>query len=417
MTPLSNRFRFTADRLRALPVTANKVTVYSDIDVRKLKVRVQPVSGTRTFFVEKKVLGRAKRKTLGVFPEMSIDDARKHALKILSLLADWKAGERTDVDPMERRETGTTFADLFQSYLAQGMSRAKRENGTTRPRKQSVDYRKNLYKWYLSSLGSRTVRDITPEQVTRLHASLTDTKGHLAANRAIELARAVFNYGIKKNLCVGNPAKGLELNAEAPRVVSLDANELAALERALNAEANQDAVDYVRLDKYTGARKSNLLAMRWDEVRDGMWIVPAEKSKNGEPLYFPLAPDAVRILARRKQAQQDHPSEWVFPSATAQSGHVVDYKKQWQRIRKAAGLEHFHFHDFRHNLATWQISAGSSLQVVGKTLGHKSLEATSVYAHVVVDAAKQSLLAGDALQAREMKKAQRLLPQQRASVK
>ena len=72
------RFHFSVERLEKLPIPSDKPAVYFDDDVKQLAVRIQP-TGTRTFVTIKRSRGVTFRKTLGGFPELQIEAARKHA--------------------------------------------------------------------------------------------------------------------------------------------------------------------------------------------------------------------------------------------------------------------------------------------------------------------------------------------------
>jgi len=69
----------------------------------------------------------------------------------------------------------------------------------------------------------------------------------------------------------------------------------------------------------------------------------------------------------------------------------VEPKKAWATIRKRAGLEGVRIHDLRRTLGSWQAIMGSSLQIIGRSLGHKSLQSTEVYARMDLDPVRASV--------------------------
>jgi integrase len=148
------------------------------------------------------------------------------------------------------------------------------------------------------------------------------------------------------------------------------------------------------LSLLTGQRKSNMLAMRWDELNlsRAEWRIP--KTKNGEPLTVHLPPQAIDILQTRN-AQSD--SEWVFPGS-GKAGHLADPKKAWKRILERAEIKDLRIHDLRRTLGSWQTALGASGFIVGKSLGHKSMQATAVYARLNLDPVRDSVnAAADAM--------------------
>lgn len=138
----------------------------------------------------------------------------------------------------------------------------------------------------------------------------------------------------------------------------------------------------------TGARKSNVLAMRWEEVdlERGLWWIP--ETKGGIVVVIPLVQPAIEILLRRQREANGH--GWVFPGRHGK-GHLTGPYKPWRRVCGRAGLENIRIHDLRRTLGSWMAAQGTSLPVIGKTLGHRSLQATEVYARLDSDAVSQAM--------------------------
>ena len=115
--------------------------------------------------------------------------------------------------------------------------------------------------------------------------------------------------------------------------------------------------------------------MRWQDVdlANAVWRLPM--TKNGSPHTVPLMQEALEILESRKGVD----ATWVFPG-TGETGHLVEPKKSWERLRRDSGLLDLRLHDLRRTMGSWQTREGVSLSMVGKTLGHKSLQATQIYA-------------------------------------
>jgi integrase len=97
---------------------------------------------------------------------------------------------------------------------------------------------------------------------------------------------------------------------------------------------------------------------------------------------------AIEILNDRRAKTN---SEWVFPSDGSASGHLADPKKAWQRILARAEIKDLRIHDLRRSLGSWQASTGASGYVIGKSLGHKSQQATQIYARLNLDPVRESV--------------------------
>ncbi len=127
--------------------------------------------------------------------------------------------------------------------------------------------------------------------------------------------------------------------------------------------------------------------MRWKEIDfdRAEWRIP--DTKNRTPQLVPLVPEVIEILNRR---QAGSTSDYVF-SGSGKSGHLMEPKKGWQRILKAAKLTNLRIHDLRRTLGSWQARTGASLSVIGKSLNHKSFQSTAIYARLDIDPVRESM--------------------------
>lgn len=230
--------------------------------------------------------------------------------------------------------------------------------------------------------------------------------------------------------------------------MSPDPNELPCLFQALAEEENTVARDYILISLLTGARKSNVLAMRWHEINFEVktWRIP--ETKNGEPLTVPLTEQAIEILQERKRLNKElavNNNLFVFPGTGAE-GHLADPKKMWKRVCQNAtiltwkkdsgllplvekakntlkegftvndfystitllakkenielpdGLMDIRIHDLRRTLGSWQAATGATTAIIGKSLGHKSQQATAIYERLNIDPVRASVeRAGEAM--------------------
>jgi len=118
-----------------------------------------------------------------------------------------------------------------------------------------------------------------------------------------------------------------------------------------------------------------------------IWTISAADAKGEETITVPLLPPVLEILKRRNKTAT---TEWVF-LGTGRTGHLVEPKGAWKRILKTAGLSDLRLHDLRRTLGSWQAIVGSSLLVIGKSLGHKSASSTEIYARLSNTAVRQSM--------------------------
>src|SRR5262249_9186763 len=159
------------------------------------------------------------------------------------------------------------------------------------------------------------------------HRKITKTGAPSAANRCIAVVSKMFSLAIRWGWCETNPVKGIERNKEYHRRRYLSGDELVRLTKALAQHPDKKAADAIRLLLLTGARRGEVLSMRWDSVEDGTWSKPPSSTKQREHHQIPLSAPALELLADIRKSQ--HPRiDFVFPSHGT-SGHRVELKKDW----------------------------------------------------------------------------------------
>jgi integrase len=121
----------------------------------------------------------------------------------------------------------------------------------------------------------------------------------------------------------------------------------------------------------TAMRRSELLALRWQDVELQDRFVRLHDTKNGDPRDVPLSTRAVAILAGLPR----HISGQVFPiSADA-------VKKSFSRAAVRAGLQDLHFHDLRHEATSRIAEKLDNILELSAVTGHKTVQMLKRYYH------------------------------------
>lgn len=358
--------------------------------------------GAKNFMVYRKVNGRPERIKIGRVEDLSIEQARKLAAKINGQIAE-------GVNPAERKRAARgeiTLGEVFGEYLdryaiPQGIKTVSnmqadfaRYLGELKAVPRKKHGREKIKPAGAVNWERRKLSTITRADVQKWHAALAKSSGRYAANRALQLLRAIINWGIKTNLLdrkrfenAENPAQGVALFKERQRDRFIQSDELPKFFEAVAEEQNDTIRDFVLIALLTGARKSNVLEMTWDQVNleRATWRVP--ETKNGEAQTIPLTPEAIELLKLREAKKAN---DYVFPAAS-ESGHLVSPKKGWRRILKRAGIQDLRLHDLRRTMGSWQAATGASLAVIGKSLGHKDVSTTAIYARLNIDPVRESM--------------------------
>jgi integrase len=381
----AQRINFTERWIRAIKPPAEKRVAYRDRQVKELGLLVQP-SGHRAFFWFRKVRNRPTWKTIGAFEDVPLDAARDQARAWSVATAAWKRNKYEGDNPLDPPRKELTFAAVVDAYIERHLKgHAHHPDRAVKNVRWAVDL-------YLAAFKNRTLSEIRRDHMRRLHEELGEKNGRPTANRILQLVRTVINFARNQELWRGeNPVVGIKMFHEEKRARFVLPDEMPRLFKALKTEENPDVVDFIKLALWTGARKSDVLSMRWSDVQldDNKWTIP--HPKNRTPYTVALTPQAVSILKNR-QRNRVNDSIWIFPGC-GKTGHVTDFKKRWKELLKRAGIQNLRQHDLRRTLGSWQAAGGASLTIIGKSLGHSSLAATQIYSQVNLDPVRESVVA------------------------
>lgn len=398
------RFSFSKEKLLALPVPeAGKRDTYHDTKAIGLQLRVTS-TGAKTFSVYRRLKGgQPERLTLGKFPAMTVEQARKAAAAVN---AEIEAGA-SPAGAKRALKQEPTLAEFFTEY-------GKRHGAAKRA---WHDDRQRFRDYLQGPLGKLKLSAITRPMIANALSEAEKAGKSVATVRNIRaLASGVLAKAVEWGYLDTNPAQGVKV---AGRKVSRDrflqAGELPRFFAAVAEEPSVTMRDFVLLALLTGARRANLCAMHWQEIdlAAAVWKIP--ETKNGEPQSVTLCPEAVAILESRKEATA---GGFVFPG-TGKTGHIQEPRKAVERIMKRAEIPFGRnvqngvtLHDLRRTLGSWQARAGASLAIIGKSLNHKSQQATAIYARLDLDPVRQSVNTATAamLEAGGLKDAAQVLP-------
>ena len=185
-----------------------------------------------------------------------------------------------------------------------------------------------------------------------------------------------------------NPATRIKLMPERKRDRFLSPDELGRVNRSLAQEPSQYWRAYFALSLTLGTRKGELLGLRWTDIDFRQRTLRIPRTKAGRPHLLPLPSPTVSIL---ESLPSRNTSEWVFPSTASSTGHLVNPKVAWGRIRKAAKVPDVLIHDLRRTLGSWLAASGYSLPLIGRALNHTNVSTTAIYARLNLDPVRQAL--------------------------
>jgi integrase len=278
-----------------------------------------------------------------------------------------------------------------------------------KPRKKSWEIDEQRYNVHLVHWQNKKLGLIKKQHVQKLLTHIAENQrfiegvdklgrrkvkkvgGKGASNQILRLLRKVFNQAIDWGWEGDNPCTRIKEYKSQSRDRFLEGDELPKFFEALGEEPNTVARDYILASLLTGARRTNVLEMRWDQINleRREWLIP--ETKNGESQRLPLISAMLTLLKDRK-AEADG-SEWVFPSHGS-TGHLTNPDKTWKRVLARAGIDDARgtwLHDLRRSMGSWQANTGASLSVIGKSLNHKNVNTTAIYARLAMDPVRESM--------------------------
>lgn len=291
---------------------------------------------------------------------------------------DWAI--KTENDMREGRYNMTTEADrhlvseMIDRYMADVLPRKSN-------RVRFVAQQKQQLLWWRAEIGHYSLGNLTKAALAAARDSLAKNYKPGTVNRYLAALSHVFTVACDEwEWLPANPMLKLK-KASEPRE-RLRYMTLAELGRVLEVAKHvhrRPLVTIIICAIATGARKSELLGMKWADVDFERGMVLLEEQKNGERGSLYLADYARdQLLAYRDRVGMR--SKFVFPSRDGKQPMRID--REMRRVFDAAGLSDFRIHDTRHTTASYLAMDGASAPEIAEVLRHKSLNMVKRYAHL-----------------------------------
>jgi integrase len=277
--------------------------------------------------------GKQKTLSLGVYPDVSLADARDRREQARKLLAN-------DVDPSgikkaakQAKEKILQIAKNSFRNLAAEFHKVKSPMWTEGHAKQWLG---NLEKYALPTIGNKPITDIEPMDIMQIMRGMEALGIHETRDRLLQTIGAVFKYAMATGRAKSNPAEIRIALTERPRVehfACIETAELPVFLRAITsyqdlAKVSPIAISALRLLMLTTTRTSEVRFSKWADfdLDAGCWVIPEEqtgrKGKIGKrsPHAVPLCTQAVKIL--RDLYPLTGQGDYVFPNRN-QLGKVI----------------------------------------------------------------------------------------------
>lgn len=374
--------RFTNQYIKALRPKGGRYAVQ---EPGGLGLRITP-NGSKTFYFRYRFLGRQRRMTLGLFPDLSLKEAREKrddARKLLNRKTD--PGDQATQERKADIEAGTV-QELVDEYL---------EKWAKIHKKSWQEDVRVLNKEVIPGWGKNKAKSITRRDVIKLLDKIVARGAPISANNTFAIIRRMFRFGIERDLIETTPCYGIRKPAKSQqRDRVLSDKEIKLLwENISNIEATPGIKLAIKLQLVTAQRRGEIAQAQWKHIdlETNWWTIPSINSKNQLSHRVPLSKMAIDILKELKELAGD--SDYVLPSPIGDKpidGHSVT--RAVARNREDFDIDHFTPHDLRRTTASHMTSIGISRLVVSKILNHVDSGVTAVYDRHSYDKEKQEAL-------------------------
>ena len=342
-------------------------------------LKVTP-AGRKVYLVQYRLggrKGRTRRVTIGQHGHITPTVARDEAKRLLGKIA-------TGRDPAVERDKAKadrSVAAVLDQFMAEHV-RPKLKPSTVE------GYQRVARLYVLPSLGRYSIDDVKRTDIARLHHEMRSKP--YQANSTLAMLSKFFGWAEKHGLRPDgtNPCRHVDKYPEGRRERFLSQAEWARLGDALRqAEADKNcspwAIAAICLLAFTGARRNEILSLRWEHVSEEHGSLLLPDLKTGRKTIRLNAP----ALALLNEIPRLEGNPYVICGERA-GRHLVNLEKRWRRIRAAARIDDVRLHDLRHSFASVGASGGQSLVIIGKMLGHSQPATTARYAHLADDPVK-----------------------------
>ena len=263
----------------------------------------------------------------------------------------------------------TTFRQVSRAYLK------SRYPGVVPPRSHEgrIEYWDKLF-------GSKLIIDIAKSDIVNGLKLLPDKLSNTTINKYKAAASVVFNYACREFDLPENPSNHIRSLTEPRGIVRfLSDNERNNLFTACKTSQWSKLHLLVLMAITTGARKSELLNLEFDNINFNRQTAYVQTSKNGQPRVLPLTDEVIIELSKCH-----HQEASIIFNSEIKPDKPMCFTKQWKKALEQANIQDFRFHDLRHTTASYLAQSGASLLEIAEVLGHKQIQVTKRYSHLCI---------------------------------
>ncbi|MFO3763164.1 integrase arm-type DNA-binding domain-containing protein [Providencia rettgeri] len=324
-------------------------------------------NGGRYWRLKYRIDGKEKLLAIGIYPTVTLADARRKRDDAKRLLAD-------GIDPNQQRKEQKQASKIDSVNTFKNIALEWYEG---RKDRWSVGYRDDMMdafeKDVFPYIGNRPIAEIKPMELLEV-LSIMEKRGATEKLKKVrQRCGEVWKYAIITGRAEYNPAPDLA-SAFVPHkrehYAHLSVSELPEFLSSIDKHMGSQIVRVaLRVLILTGVRPGELRKAEWSEINfdTGVWEIPAEKMKMRRPHIVPLSEQVIDLL------KQIHPIsgsyQYIFPSRTDYRKHISDMALNTM-IRRMGYSGRATGHGFRHTMSTILHEQGYNTAWIETQLAH-----------------------------------------------
>ncbi|HAT8370924.1 site-specific integrase [Legionella pneumophila serogroup 1] len=243
-------------------------------------------------------------------------------------------------------------------------------------------------KWWQEELGQYSLADVSPaliaEKRDKLASGITTRNRLRTPSTVVRYLAALshaFTMAVKEWGWIEDSPMRRVTKPKEPRgrVRFLSDDERSLLLNECKKSESQYLYIAVVLALSTGARKMELMGLRWKDIDLNRHIITLHETKNGERRILPLTGHALELINQLAKVRRLN-CDLVFPNHKFTK--PIDLRTPFETAVKRAGITDFRWHDLRHSCASYLAMNNASLAEIAEILGHKTLQMVKRYAHL-----------------------------------
>ena len=294
-----------------------------------------------------------------------------------------------------QRKAKVLFEDIFEDYLNWAKANKK-----TWKHNDLLVYNKHLS--YLAKSDPRTLKPKDFEELKQKKLTEVDKKtGRVLAPKTVQhilaTARHIFNHAIKNELIknLTNPIGSGRVRmpkVENQKIGFFTKEKAQELLELLQQRENKRLYELTTLLLFTGARFSEVARLTWSDINFNTNLIYFASSKDGNARYIKMSN---RVLEVVNSLYKNKINNLVIP--TINGNKYEKMPKEWQiEVDKLipgngnANKDRLTTHSLRHTHASWLAQSGVDILHIKEQLGHKKIETTMRYSHLIDDRRHQA---------------------------